>query len=902
MAMIQPTGKFVLVTIVCILLRGATADPQEQRDDPSMSMRSLARDTDGGPPDAASIATRSAFVRRVDELLQKCHASRHADLVTLANGEVKRTVMVPDALTDQGSGKLGLTVFLTIGPGPSAAKAATNQLVAMRVSGLLSRINAMYISGDDFNREREREAFDTMNGITAGWRKSAEVADQPWLHLIPALKAPDVVAKLRLVPKEIRRWYNARNKSFEFPALEAAWSFCGRVQRPSAILYLHTKSSTLSSSDFHHPGPTGWRLILTHYGAGADFESCVRNLEHGYATCGPLLTWGARVDGKPEKKSKQALWPHYSGNFFWARCDYVRGLPNPRPDEADLKPANNRADANLGLQHPRGRWRAEAWILDSSHQHTTPKFHRNCWGGGWGKRSDSGGKRYKLWIKCQSTWIGAQHMPKCTTLNFARVNEYDIDAAMPRLGRASLGESVALRRRLFEEQSVDAMLAIIAKRSEGAPIDASKPPIDLLSRNTALGPSSLFHGVGGAEENLLFLSVALRARGHDVRVHLRRAGDRPGQHNEYDLLCHGERGSPRCDWLDPDLGNTLARGSGEGSTLPSGWAVDADTGAHSFAGAEWVQPEAFRRVPGAGGGAHAHASAERARMRRRVVVHQRYCEHEGEGEVLARAELLLAHDWFSKFNACLLPPRPRAGKAGRRPACSCDAVVLHSHTHRMLNIFWSRAPFTPTDPLPPRRLVPSVNGIAPWTLPPLPEQGAGAWGRRPGADAGADADVPIAMRPFVRQHGKAVFANSADRGLAPLLRLWPEIVRRAVARGAREDELELHIFGITPWFVRHNRATANNDFPVAETLRTIKALLRKLWQRRYRVVAHGQANHTAITRHFATAGTFPFCGLHLLGFLSDCDRFFSRCCPPTQGRGCTRAGTPTTRRSRASAR
>ena len=70
-------------------------------------------------------------------------------------------------------------------------------------------------------------------------------------------------------------------------------------------------------------------------------------------------------------------WVHYSGNFWWARCDYVRRLRPLRAELLDLTTHTPRTDP------PRGRYLAEWWIGSIVGRNATrgdaPVRFKNCW-------------------------------------------------------------------------------------------------------------------------------------------------------------------------------------------------------------------------------------------------------------------------------------------------------------------------------------------------------------------------------------------------------------------------------------------------------------------------------------------------------------------------------------------
>lgn len=80
-------------------------------------------------------------------------------------------------------------------------------------------------------------------------------------------------------------------------------------QEPSLVYYLHTKGVS-----HENPCVSDWRRLMEHF-LILRHEDCVRALA-SHDICG--VDWLRR----PE--------PHFSGNFWWARSEYVRRLPSLR--------------------------------------------------------------------------------------------------------------------------------------------------------------------------------------------------------------------------------------------------------------------------------------------------------------------------------------------------------------------------------------------------------------------------------------------------------------------------------------------------------------------------------------------------------------------------------------------
>ena len=90
-----------------------------------------------------------------------------------------------------------------------------------------------------------------------------------------------------------------------------------RANRDAFVLYLHDKGTRRPAGEASQVDSflrqADWRR-LQEYFLVEIFEDCIAALEAGYNTCGALL--------------RRFPLMHYSGNFYWARCDYVAGLPD----------------------------------------------------------------------------------------------------------------------------------------------------------------------------------------------------------------------------------------------------------------------------------------------------------------------------------------------------------------------------------------------------------------------------------------------------------------------------------------------------------------------------------------------------------------------------------------------
>ena len=149
------------------------------------------------------------------------------------------------------------------------------------------------------------------------------------------LGAPEdqaVIAELIRPFEKIRISYRSADVSeYEFPALGLLQDACRSW--PGSVYYLHTKGVSYS-----------WLEQRVQYWRRLMLDQVVRN--HG--ECTRLLL---------DHDAVGTNWwgDHYAGNFWWARSDHVRRLPNVRPLRAAPRPI--RADPTLNV-----RLQCEFWV------------------------------------------------------------------------------------------------------------------------------------------------------------------------------------------------------------------------------------------------------------------------------------------------------------------------------------------------------------------------------------------------------------------------------------------------------------------------------------------------------------------------------------------------------------
>ena len=152
------------------------------------------------------------------------------------------------------------------------------------------------------------------------------------LAVLGAAEDQEVVAELIHPFEKIRIGYRSeRVDDYEFPALGLLQDACRTWS--GLVFYVHGKGVSRSPMDQHG---RYWRAVM--------LDEVVRN----HATCIDLL-------GDHELAGTNWRWNHFSGNFWWARADYVRRLPDIRGLRRHPAPITSDPVWNLRLQ-------CEFWI------------------------------------------------------------------------------------------------------------------------------------------------------------------------------------------------------------------------------------------------------------------------------------------------------------------------------------------------------------------------------------------------------------------------------------------------------------------------------------------------------------------------------------------------------------
>lgn len=104
------------------------------------------------------------------------------------------------------------------------------------------------------------------------------------------------------------------DKGYELPTLQKLWEYCQQAQTNEPICYIHTKGVTTPKRRKRRL----WRETL-NYWVLRRWQDNVVLLEK--CDMAGARAFNFKMDGHEV--------PHYSGNFWWANSDYIKGLPSP---------------------------------------------------------------------------------------------------------------------------------------------------------------------------------------------------------------------------------------------------------------------------------------------------------------------------------------------------------------------------------------------------------------------------------------------------------------------------------------------------------------------------------------------------------------------------------------------
>lgn len=96
----------------------------------------------------------------------------------------------------------------------------------------------------------------------------------------------------------------------EYQTLDALWQRCKEAEPDAPVLYAHTKGAT---SEVAFPCVAWWREMMEYF--------CLDEWKESVARLSSADVVGCNLSYEP--------WPHFSGNFWWARAGYITTLVRP---------------------------------------------------------------------------------------------------------------------------------------------------------------------------------------------------------------------------------------------------------------------------------------------------------------------------------------------------------------------------------------------------------------------------------------------------------------------------------------------------------------------------------------------------------------------------------------------
>jgi len=155
----------------------------------------------------------------------------------------------------------------------------SDQMTKMSESGLLDRIDELHVctNGKESSFNAARKAMSEYSNIY-------------WQHV------------------------NEHSLIGEYPTLNVLKRYCDTHTEEFLVMYVHLKSL----SAWGDANRLDWRHYMDYWQLER-WEDCVNVLLQGYETA------GINFNDKPNVQNDN--WPHYSGNFWWARASYIRRLP-----------------------------------------------------------------------------------------------------------------------------------------------------------------------------------------------------------------------------------------------------------------------------------------------------------------------------------------------------------------------------------------------------------------------------------------------------------------------------------------------------------------------------------------------------------------------------------------------
>lgn len=155
----------------------------------------------------------------------------------------------------------------------------------------------------------------------------------------------ELLVYLQQYPKFKIRFTSVQTNLFERPILNLMRDDCQGYPPNAVVWYFHTKGV----SDCRQEEPTrtnvlAWRHLLEMFVIWNHQLCCDKLVQENFDTCG--INW------------RRGPAPHYSGNFWWARADYVKKLhsfsfPAPNTHIEVWSPPYLETEMWIGSKNPR---------------------------------------------------------------------------------------------------------------------------------------------------------------------------------------------------------------------------------------------------------------------------------------------------------------------------------------------------------------------------------------------------------------------------------------------------------------------------------------------------------------------------------------------------------------------
>ena len=162
--------------------------------------------------------------------------------------------------------------------------------------------------------------------------------------------------QLGLTSDKIFLSFHGALDDYEAPTHEYLQRYCNGFPQ-SLVYYFHCKGVTHPDSPLKER-IVRWRMLMEQF-VLMEWRDRVEALLFGNVAC------GVNLKGLDDGVS----WRHFSGNFWWARCDHINRLPPP----LDLGTPYFKQHSGINSR----RHYAEAWILDTGFAEWPPV--RNCY-------------------------------------------------------------------------------------------------------------------------------------------------------------------------------------------------------------------------------------------------------------------------------------------------------------------------------------------------------------------------------------------------------------------------------------------------------------------------------------------------------------------------------------------